>query len=137
MNKLTIIGNLTRAPELRTTQTGLSVCSFTVAVNRRLKADAPHPEADYFKVTAWRQLAENCQKYLDKGRKVAVVGDVHLELYDAKDGTKKGNLCVTAEDVEFLSPRESEEPVDHAAREQAAKTDEKGFVQVEDDDLPF
>ena len=78
MNKLTIIGNLTRDPQLRTTQTGVNVCDFTVAVNRRQSAqqrqNGQQPEADFFRVTAWRELGENCSKYLAKGRKVAVVG---------------------------------------------------------------
>ena len=62
MNKVFLIGNLTRDPELRTTQTGVSVCSFTIAVNRRrpTNAEAGQPEADFFRVTAWRQLGENC-----------------------------------------------------------------------------
>ena len=72
MNKLTIIGNLTRDPELRTTSTGVNVCSFTVAVNRRQRSQGAEgqPEADFFRVSAWRQLGEICQKYLAKGRKV-------------------------------------------------------------------
>ena len=66
MNKLTIIGNLTRDPELRTTSAGINVCSFTVAVNRRGRRDdaSAQPEADFFRVSAWRQLGENCAKYL-------------------------------------------------------------------------
>ena len=70
MNKLFIVGNLTRDPELRTTSSGISVCSFTVAVNRRRSSTAAgQPEADFFRVSAWRALGENCQKYLAKGRK--------------------------------------------------------------------
>ena len=80
MNKLTIIGNLTRDPELRTTASGVNVCSFTVAVNRRNRRDDQNgqPEADFFRVTAWRQLADICSKYLAKGRKVCVVGAVSV-----------------------------------------------------------
>ena len=80
MNKLTIIGNLTRDPELRTTATGVNVCSFTVAVNRRNRRDDQNgqPEADFFRVTAWRQLADICSKYLAKGRKVCVSGQLNL-----------------------------------------------------------
>ena len=72
MNKVFIVGNLTRDPELRSTRDGISVCSFTVAVNRRVRnAEAGQPEADFFRVTAWRALGENCSKYLSKGRKAA------------------------------------------------------------------
>lgn len=105
MNKLTIIGNLTRDPELRVTSQGINVCTFTVAVNRRNRREG-QPEADFFKVTAWRQLAENCGKYLAKGRKVCVVGPVSVSTYQANDGTTRASLDVTAEDVEFLSPKD-------------------------------
>ena len=70
MNKLTIIGNLTNDPELRTTTTGVNVCSFTVAVNRRKKVEG-QPEADFFKVSAWREKGENCAKFLIKGKRSA------------------------------------------------------------------
>ena len=102
MNKLTIIGNLTRDPELRTTSSGINVCSFTVAVNRRRSANSNQPEADFFRVTAWRQLGENCQRYLAKGRKVAVTGSVSVSTYTGNDGTTRATLEVTADDVEFL-----------------------------------
>lgn len=101
MNKLTIIGNLTKDPELRVTQEGKSVCNFTVAVNRRNRE-----EADYFRVSAWNQLGENCGKFLAKGRKVSVVGPVSVSTYTGQDGNVHANLEVTAEDVEFLSPRQ-------------------------------
>ena len=78
MNKLFIVGNLTRDPELRTTSSGISVCSFTVAVNRRRSSStaAGQPEADFFRVSAWRALGANGTKYRAKGRKVAVTGSV-------------------------------------------------------------
>ena len=102
-----IIGNLTRAPELRSTQTGLQVCTFTVAVNRRRSqnADSGHPEADFFRVSAWRQLGENCAKYLAKGRKVCVVGPVSVRTYTGQDGQTRASMEVTADDVEFLTPK--------------------------------
>ena len=105
MNKLTIIGNLVRDPELRTTSQGISVCTFTVAVNRRNTREG-QPEADFFRVTAWRQMGENCGKYLAKGRKVCVIGSVSVSTYTGNDGSTKANLEVTADDVEFLSPKD-------------------------------
>lgn len=105
MNKLTIIGNLVRDPELRTTSQGISVCTFTVAVNRRNTREG-QPEADFFRVTAWRQLGENCGKFLAKGRKVAVVGMVSVSTYQANDGSTRAQMEVTADDVEFLSPKD-------------------------------
>lgn len=143
MNKVFIVGNLTRDPELRTTQSGVSVCSFTVAVNKRLGADAKHPEADYFRVTAWRGLGENCSKFLAKGRKVAVVGAVGVSTYEGKDGTTKATLEVTADDVEFLTPKSeaTENPTVGELESKAddlPKSDVNGFVPVDDDDeLPF
>lgn len=100
MNKLTIIGNLTKDPELRATPQGINVCDFTVAVNRH-KGEG----SDFFRVTAWRQLGENAAKYLAKGRKVCVVGAVSARAYQTQSGETRVSLEVTAEDVEFLSPK--------------------------------
>lgn len=126
MNKLMIIGNLTRDPDLRTTAEGKAVCNFTLAVNKRTSAD--HPEADYFRVTVWNATAENCAKYLAKGRKACVVGAVHLDHYQAQDGTIKYYLGVTASEVEFLSSRQD------AAQPGSVPP---GYTQVEDEELPY
>lgn len=104
MNKLTIIGNLTGDPELRTTQDGKNVCTFSVAVNRRNRTDG-QPEADFFRVSAWNSLGDVCKQYLAKGRKVAVIGSVSVHTYQGNDGTTKASLEVMAQDVEFLSPK--------------------------------
>ena len=141
MNKLTIIGNLTRDPELRTTSAGINVCDFTVAVNRRVRRDAQssQPEADFFRVSAWRQLGENCAKFLAKGRKVCVVGPVSVRTYQANDGTTRASLEVTAEDVEFLSARNDGEAGAYSApaAAPAAEPQAAGFTAVETDELPF
>jgi single-strand DNA-binding protein len=132
MNKLTIIGNLTKDPELRTTATGLSVCSFTVAVNRK-KRQGEEEATDFFKVTAWRERGEICAKFLQKGKKVCVVGAVSVNTYIANDGTTRANLEVTADEVEFLSPRVSDLPPEVPEEQKNA-----GFQQVElGDELPF
>lgn len=127
MNKLFIIGNLVRDPELRTTQSGIAVCAFTVAVNRREQgAEAGRPEADFFKVTAWRALGETAAKYLSKGRKVAVVGTVGVSAYTAQNGECRASLEVTASQIEFLGGQTQQQ------------TDTKaGFVPVVDEELPF
>lgn len=141
MNKVFIVGNLTRDPELRSTRDGISVCSFTVAVNRRVRsnAEAGQPEADFFRVSAWRGLGENCAKYLAKGRKVAVTGSVSVSTYTGNDGTTRASLDVTADDVEFLTPRGEAGEAPAAPRAQAAPAapQSNGFVQVDDDELPF
>lgn len=124
MNRLTIIGNLVREPETRTTQTGKNVCTFTVAVNRR-----GGEEADFFRVSAWDKLGETCQKFLGKGRKVCVLGPVSVRTYQDKNGETRASLEVTAQDVEFLSPRgESGDTVDP----------DSGFTKVDVGDiLPY
>ena len=131
MNKLTIIGNLTKDPELRTTATGLSVCSFTVAVNRR-RREGQEQEADYFRVTAWRERGEMCAKFLQKGKKVCVIGPVSVDTYEGQNGKTYANLTVTAEEIELLSPRVSDAPVP-----EAPKDAQSGFTQVDTDELPF
>ena len=122
MNKAFIIGNITKNPELRVTPGGISVCSFTVAVDRRRREET---EADYFRVTAWRDQAESCGKYLKKGNKVAVVGSVSVSTYQDRNGTTRASLDLQAQDVEFLSPKE--------------KTEDKktGYVEVTGNDLPW
>ena len=142
MNKLTIIGNLTRDPELRTTPNGYSVCDFTVAVNRRASRNnaGAQPEADFFRVSAWRQLGENCQRFLAKGRKVCVVGPVSARTYQANDGTTRVSLEVMAEDVEFLSSRNDDQAGGYnapAASAPAPMAQASGFTAVETDELPF
>lgn len=152
MNKITLIGNVVHTPQLRTTNMGVNVCSFSVAVRRRFKDQSGEYGTDFFEVQAWRQLADLCGKYLEKGRKVAVVGAMQSREYE-KDGVKKKLWDVVADEVEFLTPRsEGATQVDDApmktrqeARE-AARQDvqqsmmplsQQGFTQVEDDDLPF
>lgn len=89
MNKVFLIGNLTKDPEMRSTQSGVAVCNFTIAVNRRFKNANGKQETDFLNVIAWRQLAELCGKYLVKGRKVAVTGSIQTRTYEAKDGSKR------------------------------------------------
>lgn len=134
---MTIIGNLTKDPELRSTQSGVSVCSFTVAVSRR-HAAGTQPEADFFRVTAWRELAENCAKYLNKGKKVAVIGPVYMSTYTTQNGENRSNLEVNALEVEFLSQKgESQQNDAQKPKEAVSKGNTQGYSEVFDDDLPF
>ena len=149
MNKVFLIGNLTADPILRTTAAGDSVCSFTVAVNRRRRsnAEAGQPEADFFRVSAWRQLGENCAKYLAKGRKVNVIGSVSCRTYVGNDGQTRASLEVQADDVEFLTPRSEQgdmggytAPAASAPAPRPAASNVPqggGFVQVDEEELPF
>lgn len=136
MNKITIIGNVVRDPEMRTTQSGINVCTFTVAVNRRVKGDSQ--AADFFRVTAWRQLGDNCYRFLAKGRKVAVVGPVSVGIYTAQNGETRANLEVTAEDVEFLTPRaEQAETAQQSTNEGMPGGIAAGYFPADGEDLPF
>ena len=138
MNKLTIIGNLTREPELRVTSAGINVCDFSVAVNRRKTGNNQQPEADFFRVTVWRGLGETCAKYLRKGAKVCVVGAVSVRTYQTNAGETRASLEVTAEDVEFLSGKQTDERPEETADPAPAPVDaQSGFEQVETDELPF
>jgi single-strand DNA-binding protein len=128
MNKIFIIGNLVRDPELRTTPSGVAVCTFTIAVNGRKPEDT-----QFFRITTWRQMAENCQRFLAKGRKVAVTGAVSLNTYTAKDGTTKASLEVNADEVEFLTPRSEQ----GGYTPQQTVDAQAGFVPVDDEPLPF
>ena len=141
MNKAILIGNLTRDPEVRTTNSGVSVCTFTIAINRRVANQQGVREADFINIVAWRQLAELCGRYLAKGRKVAVVGSIQTRSYDAQDGSKRYVTEVVADEVEFISTPQDDgrtnrsddiplEPMDNGPR--AGMMDE-----VDDDELPF
>lgn len=113
MNKVILIGNLTRDPEHRTTQSGTSQCSFTLAVERdRAKAQDGKKPVDFITVIAWRNTADLCARYLTKGRQVAVVGVWQNREYE-KDGIKRYVSECIADDVQFLgSPRKENAPVD-------------------------
>ena len=109
MNKVMIIGNVTRDPELRRTQSGTSVCTFGIAVSRRLTQEQKQSGAqgaDFFNVVAWKGTAEACGKYLSKGKRAAVSGRLQTRSYDAADGSKRNVTEIVAEEIEFLSSRE-------------------------------
>ena len=130
MNQLTIIGNLTRDPESRSTQSGKQVCTFSVAVTRRNDRE----KSDFFRVNAWGELGNNCAKYLTKGKKVCVIGQVSVSTYTTQNGETRANMDVFAEKVEFLSPAGNSQQ----NAPQAPKTDaQSGFIQVEEETLPF
>ena len=150
MNKVYLIGNLTRDPEMRSTSAGIPVCNFSIAVNRRFKnAQTGQQETDFFNIVAWRQLAELCGRYLAKGRKVAVFGSIQTRSYVAQDGSKRTAFDIVADEVEFLSSANagsapssdyhaavSPAPVQRQQAPSYAPAD-SGFTQVDDDELPF
>jgi single-strand DNA-binding protein len=103
MNKVTLIGNLTRDPELTAAgNSGVNVCRFGIAVNRRFSNKDGNKEVDFFNITAWRGLGENCAKYIKKGSKVGISGEIQIRNYEDKDGVKKTAVDIVADEVEFL-----------------------------------
>ena len=145
MNKTYIIGNLTRDPETRQTNSGISVCNFSVAVNRRfVNQQTGQHDVDFFNVVAWRQLGELCQRYLAKGRKVAVIGSMQSRTYQAQDGSTRTAWDLVADEVEFLTPNtaaaQTAAPAaapNYDAPPAAAAAPDAGMTQVDDDELPF
>ena len=141
MNKITLIGNLTHDPEVRSTPSGVTVCTFTIAVNRRFANQSGEKQTDFFRINAWRQLGDTCARYLAKGRKVAVVGAVSLHMYTGSDGQTRASLEVNADDVEFLSSRNDADAAGGysapAADAPSAEPQAAGFTAVETDELPF
>lgn len=124
MNKVILIGNLTKDPEAHTTQGGITRSTFTVAVQRRFANAQGVREADFLTVVAWRQTADFCNKYLSKGRKVAVEGSIQTRSYDAQDGSKRWVTEIIADHVEALGGKEE-------------KPEKGGFVEVQDEKLPW
>ena len=103
MNKVFLIGNLTRDPDLSETSTGASVCHFTIAVTRSYTSGDGERQTDFFNVTVWKGLAENVAKYCTKGSKVAVSGSVQIRTYEDNQGVKRTAVDVIGQEVEFLS----------------------------------
>lgn len=96
---------MSKAPDVKQTTSGKNVCTFTLAVDRCYKDADGKTTADFFSVQVWGKLAEVCARYLDKGKKIYVAGELRNRSYDAKDGTKKYVTEVIANEVEFLSPK--------------------------------
>lgn len=128
MQRFICVGNLSKDPETGETPSGVSVCRFSIAINRDFTKEDGTRDVDFFNVIAWRSIGENCGKYLKKGSKVAIVGKLQNRSYEAKDGTKRNVTEIIAEQVEFLTPKQSEEPKKHSMRE---------LTQEEMDNLPF
>ena len=130
MNKVILIGNLASDPESRTTQSGVAQCSFRLAVQRRYKGANGERETDFLPVVCWRQTAEFAQRYLAKGRKVAVDGSIQTRSYDAQDGSKRYVTEIIADSVEAVGGRED-------GAQKPAQNRQEGFTDVNDDELPF
>lgn len=109
MNKVFMIGNICKDPELSETNSGIAVCRFSIAVNRRRTSADAEPQTDFFNVTAWRGLAETVARYCKKGNKIAVTGQIQIRQYEDREGVKRTSVDVVAEEVEFLSQKPNNE----------------------------
>ncbi len=143
MNKITVIGNLTRDPEMRTTDGGVNCCNFTLAVKKRHPKEG-EPDADFMKVAAWRALGDTCGKYLRKGRKVCVIGEAKAGCWMSRDGSgPRSQIEITAEDVEFLSSGRSEDasgaadPQSGTEGAPGAVDQQSGMEVATPEDLPY
>lgn len=132
MNRVVMIGRLTKDPKTTTTQNGVKVSQFDIAVSRRFANADGERETDFFRVVAWRQTAELCEKYLSKGKRVGVIGALQTRSWETDDGSKRVATEIIADEVEFLTPKSEGEPEPpRPAKKNAQPT------PIDDDDLPF
>ena len=136
MNKVILVGNLTRDPELSETPNGIAVCRFPIAGTRDYQNGDGTRETDFFNITVWRGRAENCGKYLKKGNKVAVVGSLQNRSYEDKDGIKRNVTDVVANEVEFLTPKNAQSETDDSSVV-TAKRERPQLEAIDDNQLPF
>lgn len=135
MNKVILIGNLTRDPELSETPNGVPVCRFSIAVQREFANASGTRETDFFNITVWRGMAETCGKYLKKGNKAAVFGSIQNRSYEDKDGIKRNVTDIIANNVEFLTPKSAQgESEDEPA---PVKKERPELQAIDDNQLPF
>lgn len=138
MNRVVLIGNLTKDPEFMVTSNDIANCKFSIAVTRNYNKR----ETDYFTIVCWRGLAENCNKYLRKGSKVGISGSIQNKNYEGKDGIKRYSIEIVADEVQFLtSKEESEELEENEVKNIGAAKKEPTIAKLtpveDDDDLPF
>ncbi|MBQ8885944.1 MAG: single-stranded DNA-binding protein [Clostridia bacterium] len=138
MNKVFLIGNLTRDPELTETPSGVPVCHFAIAVNRNYSSADSERQTDFFNCTAWRATAETVARYTKKGNKVAVSGSIQLRNYEDNQGVKRTAVDIVVQDVEFLTPRNSGEGFDDVPSAPAPAKKKPVLQSLDDDnDIPF
>ena len=147
LNKVFLIGNLTRDPELTETPSGVSVCKFSIAVQRAYSQGDGEKQTDFFNCTAWRGLGETIAQYTKKGNKLAVVGSIQLRDYEDNKGVKKTAVEIIVNDVEFLTPKAEAETPQNQTRTQSSTNPSAGqrksgnkpvLTPMDgDDDIPF
>ena len=141
INRVVLVGRLTRDPELRRTQSGNSVCSFTVAVDNRMKNPDGSRGSSFIPCVVFQQSADNMVKFLRKGALVGVEGRLNQRSYQRQDGTKANVLEILCDDVRFLEPKSENQAADETPMfdDQPAVSDSKNLdsLDLPDDDLPF
>lgn len=134
MNKAILVGNLTREPEMRATPNGVSVTSFTVAVNRRYKSQDGQQQTDFINCVAWRGTAEFIAKYFTKGSKIGVIGTIQTRTYDDQNGNKRYVTEVVCDEAEFAGSKAQNIG---ANKQEAASDGLKEYEPLDDSELPF
>lgn len=134
MNKAILVGNLTRDPEMGTTPNGVSVTSFTVAVNRRCKSQDGQQQTDFIKCVAWRGTAEFIAKYFTKGSKIGVIGMIQTRAYDDQNGNKRYVTEVSVDEAEFAGSKAQNIG---ANKQEAAPDGLEEYEPLDDSELPF
>ncbi len=139
MNKVFLIGNLTRDPELRETPSGVAMCRFAIAVQRPYSSQDGERQTDFFECTAWRGLGETIARYTKKGKKVAVSGSVQIRNYEDNQGQRRTAVDIIVQDCEFLSPRDNDDSFDATETPRQSAPKRKPTLQAMDDDsdIPF
>ena len=136
MNRVVLVGRLTRDPELRTSGNGNSFVNFTIAVNRTFASSNGEREADFINCVAWRNTADFITKYTHKGNKIGVTGSLQTRTYDAQDGTKRYVTEVVADEAELYTPK-SENENKPKTEAQAKQETMQNFEPIDDQNLPF
>lgn len=130
MNIVILSGNVTRDPECGTTKSGVAYCKFGIAVQKKFRDANGERGVDFFNCTAWRNTAEYCGKYLEKGKKVTITGELAINAYEGADGVKRQSVEIVVGEVEIAFTR----AIDGEQRENKTTAN---MTPVDDDDLPF
>ena len=146
LNSAVIMGRLVADPELRTTGSGISVTSFTVAVDRRFVRQGEERQADFIDVIAWRQTAEFVSKYFRRGSMIAIQGSIQTRMYEDKNGNKRKAVEIVADNASFCGSKaesgtgnfnRNDSVMNNQPAPSYSTADEGDFKEIPEDDLPF
>ena len=146
MNRVILVGRLTADPELKQTPNGISVCSFSIAVNRAFVSKGGERQADFINIVAWRAQAEFVAKYFNKGNQIGIDGSIQTRKYTDKEGNNRTAFEVVAENISFIESKNASQgstaPMNNSrnntpAPVSYANCDAADFTEIDDDDLPF